>query len=189
MPKIIDYTLTTEELQQIQNAIVEHDDGRVRNRAQMIHLLHLGKKVAEVAEILCTTSTTVYGWHKRWRDAGIAGLEEQNRPGRPPVGGEEYKAKLEEVIQTEPSEYGYGFSVWTIERLIRHMGKETDVYVSEGTMHNRLAELAFVYRRPKHDLGNLQDKDAKAKADALITELKKRQNQAKSNYSLWTKRP
>ena len=189
MPKKINYTLTTEELQHVKETFTKHRDGRVRSRAQMIYLLHMGKKVGEVAEMLMTTQATVYNWHKRWRDAGIAGLEEQNRPGRPPVGGDEYKAKLEEVIQTEPSAYGYGFSVWTIERLIRHMGKETDVYVSEGTMHNRLAELEFVYRRPKHDLGNLQDKDAKAKAEALIIELKKRQNQAKSTYSLWTKRP
>ena len=69
------------------------------------------------------------------------------------------------------------------------MGQETGVYVSEGTMHNRLADLEFVYRRPKHTLENLQDKDAKKQADALLTELKKRQNQAKSTYSLWTKRP
>lgn len=189
MPRKINYTLTTEELQQVQDAIISHRDGRVRIRAQMIHMLHLGKKVSDIAETLCTSNTTVYNWQQRWREAGITGLEERDRPGRPQVGGDEYKEKLEAVIQTEPSELGYGFTVWTIERLIEHMGKETDVYVSEGTMHNRLAELEFVYRRPKHDLGNLQNEDAKKQADALITELKKKQNQAKSNYSLWTKRP
>lgn len=189
MPKIINYTLTTEELQQVKETLTKHRDGRVRSRAQMIYLLHMGKKVCEVAEMLMTTQATVYNWHKRWRQAGIVGLEVQSRPGRPPVGGNEFKEKLEAVLQTDPSDLGYGFSVWTIERLIKQMGKETGVYVSEGTMHNRLAELEFVYRRPKHDLGNLQDKEAKAKADALITELKKRQSQEKSTYSLWTKRP
>ena len=136
-----------------------------------------------------TTQTTVYNWHKRWRQTGLVGLEEQDRPGRPPLGGDEFKEKLEAVLQTDPGDLGYGFTVWTIERLIQHMGQETGVYVSEGTMHNRLADLEFVYRRPKHTLENLQDNDAKKRADALITELKKRQNQAKSTYSLWTKRP
>lgn len=189
MPKKINYTLTTEELQQVKEAITKHQDGRVKTRAQMIHMLHLGKKVSEVAEIFCTTMTTVYSWHKRWRDTGIAGLEEQDRPGRPPMGGDEFKAKLDVVIQTDPSKLGYGFAVWTIQRLIQHMGKETGVYVSEGTMHSRLAELEFVYRRPKHDLGNLQDEDAKTQAEKMIAELKKRRKQEKSTYSLWTKQP
>lgn len=189
MPKKIKYTLTTEELQQVEEAMTTHRDGRVRTRAQMIYMLHNEKKVKEVAEMLLTTMTTVYTWHKRWREGGIAGLEEQERSGRPPVGGEEFKEKLEKVLQTEPSELGYGFNVWTIERLIEHMGKKTGVYVSEGTMHSRLEALKFVYRRPKHTIENLQDKEAKKQADALITELKKKQNQAKLTYSLWTKRP
>ena len=189
MPKKTNYTLTTEELQQVKETLTKHRDGRVRSRAQMIYLLHLGKKVSEVAEILMTTQTTVYNWHKRWRQTGLVGLEEQDRPGRPLLGGDEFKEKLEAVLQTDPGDLGYGFTVWTIERLIQHMGQETGVYVSEGTMHNRLADLEFVYRRPKHTLENLQDKDAKKQADALLTELKKRQNQAKSTYSLWTKRP
>ena len=189
MPKKIDYTLTTEELQQVQEAITKHRDGRVRIRAQMIHMLHLGKRVSEVAETLLTTNTTVYNWHQRWREGGMDALEERERSGRPQVGGDEFKEKLEAVIQTEPSTLGYGFAVWTIERLIQHMGRETGVYVSEGTMHNRLEELDFVYRRPKHTLENLQDKEAKEKAEKLIAELKKKPNQVKSNYSLWTKRP
>ena len=183
------YHLPPSHYQQVKETLTKHRDGRVRSRAQMIYLLHLGKKVSEVAEMLLTTQATVYNWHKRWRQAGLAGLEEQARPGRPPLGGDKFKEKLETVLQTDPSDLGYGFAVWTIERLIQHMGQETGVYVSEGTMHNRLADLDFVYRRPKHTLENLQDKDAKKQADALLTELKKRQNQAKSTYSLWTKRP
>lgn len=189
MPKKINYTLTTEELQQVQEVISKHDDARVKMRAQMIYMLHLGNKPDEVAEVLCTTNSSVYTWHKRWRESGIAGLEEKARSGRPPIGGEAYKRKLEEVMQSDPHDLGYGFSVWTAERLIQHMGKETDVYMSENTLLSRLQELSFVYRRPKHDLGNLQDVEAKKQAENMISELKKRQNQAKSNFSLWTKQP
>ena len=85
MPKKIKYTLTTEELQQVKKAMTSHRDGRVRTRAQTIYLLHKGQKVDEVAEMLLATKATIYNWHKRWREGGVAGLEEQERPGRPPV--------------------------------------------------------------------------------------------------------
>lgn len=187
MPKRIKFALTAEELQQIQNVITSHPDGRVQKRAQILYMRHLGKKVREIAEIVCMTEAAVYYWQKRWKEQGFSGVEDQKRSGRPPIGGDDFKQKLEALIDTDPSEFGYGFSVWTQERLIQHMGKETGHFVSEPTMHNRLKELGFVYRRPKHDLSNLQDKDVKKQADLMIDELKKRQNQAKSSFSLWTK--
>ncbi len=189
MPKIIRYTLTTEELQQVQDAITRHPDGKVRSRAQSVYLLHLGNKRDDVAKALCVTPASIANWHKRWREGGVENLKDKDRSGRPPKGGEPFKLTLEKVLTTDPHELGYGFSVWTIERLIEHMHKVTGVSVSDGTMFNRLEELDFAYRRPKHDLSNLQDKDAKERAETLISELKKRQNQKKSNFSLWTKRP
>ena len=69
------------------------------------------------------------------------------------------------------------------------MVKETAVRVHKNTMINMLDELDYVFRRPKHDLGNLQDKAAKETAAAILEDLKKKPNEAKSNYSLWTKRP
>jgi len=189
MPKIIRYTLTTEELQHIQTALTSDSDGKVRSRAQAVYLLHLGNTRDEVAKAFCVTPATIANWHKKWREGGIENLKNKDRSGRPPKGGDAFLIKLEEVINTDPKQLDYGFTVWTIQRLIEHMRKVTNVTVSEGTMFKRLQTLNFVYRRPKHDLGNLQDKEAKKQAEDLILELKKRQSQAKSNYSLWTKQP
>ena len=79
--------------------------------------------------------------------------------------------------------------VWTVGRLIEHLAKETGIRVCEKTLRNRLRDNGYVYRRPKHDLGNLQDKAAKEQADALLKELKKEPRQGKSSYSLLTKQP
>jgi len=188
MPKQINYTLTTEQLQIIETAIKIHPNLRVRQRAQMIRLLHMGHKPQEVGEFLSVSGTLVYMWHARWREAGLAGLENKPKPGRPKVGGDEYKQKLEEIIETEPYTLGYGFNVWTVKRLLAHMEKETGILVHENTLRNRLDELDYVFRRPKHDLGNLQDKKAKETAKEIIEELKKKPSVVKLNYSLWTKR-
>lgn len=187
MPKIINYTLTTEQLQIIETAIKTHPNLRVRQRAQMIRLLHLGYKPQEVGDLLSVSGTLVYMWHARWREEGLAGLENKPKPGRPKAGGAEYKQKLEEIIETEPHTLGYGFNVWTVKRLLAHMEKETGVRVHENTLRNRLEELGYVFRRPKHDLGNLQDEKAKETAKEVLEDLKKKPSAAKSNYSLWTK--
>ena len=51
-----------------------------------------------------------------------------------------------------------------------------------------MRQKGFVYRRPKHDLTELQDPDAKEQARLLIEELKKGSAKTtKSGSSLWTK--
>jgi transposase len=79
--------------------------------------------------------------------------------------------------------------VWNSKLLIAHLEKETGVRVTERTFLNILAEEEYVYRRPKHTLDPLQDKVVKARAEATLEMLKKKLNEPKSNYSLWTKQP
>jgi len=189
MPKQIKYTLTTKQLAIIEAAIKNDPDLRVRQRAQMIRLLHLGYKPQEVGELLSVTGALVYYWHARWRESGLDGLADKPRPGRPKVGGDEYRQKLAQLIETDPKAIGYGFNVWTIERLLAHMEKKTGILVHANTLRNMLNELDYVFRRPKHDLGNLQNKKAKATAEEILEGLKKKPLEERSNYSLWTKRP
>jgi transposase len=84
---------------------------------------------------------------------------------------------------------GYDFVIWTIDRLRAHLEKKTGIGLSESRFRALLKRKGFRYRRPKYDLGHLQDKDAKAKAAYLLEELKKRPPETFSSSSLWTKRP
>jgi transposase len=102
---------------------------------------------------------------------------------------EAYLNLLEEVIEQEPVELGYRFSIWTVDRLRLHLVKETGIELSEAGMRALLKQQGFRYRRPKHDLGHLQDPEAKAEADELLNELKKRSSETISHSSLWTKQP
>jgi len=69
-----------------------------------------------------------------------------------------------------------------------HMEKETGVTMTDRTFRNILDRMDYVYRRPKHDLTPLQDKEAKQHAEETLETLKKKPKAAKSTYSLWTKR-
>jgi len=189
MPKKINYTLSEEELLAIEQAIKNHPDLRVRERARLIRLLHKGHKHPEVAEIMGISVGQVYWWHKRWRQERVEGLADFPRSGRPHAADEGYRARLEELMETDPHELGYGFNVWTSARLMAHMKRETGVVVTERTFLNILARMDFVYRRPKHDLAPLQEKEAKERAEETVDELKKKPKEKRSNFSLWTKQP
>lgn len=189
MPKKINYTLTESELLTIEQAIKNNPNLRVRQRAQILRLLHKGHRPDEVADLLAISQGQVYWWYKRWRQEGLEGLGDKERSGRPQVDDEAYRQKLVEVLETEPHELGYGFNVWDTPRLMAHMEKETGVTMTDRTFRNVLDRMDYVYRRPKHDLTPLQDKEAKERAEETIDELKKKPKRAKSNFSLWTKRP
>lgn len=189
MPKKINYTLTSEELLTIEQAIKNHEELRVRERARIIRLLHKGHKHQEVADLLAISIGQVYWWHKRWREESLDGLSDKQRTGRPPIGTEEVRAQVEKLLETEPQELGYAFTVWNAPRLLTYMKEEVGVQMHENTLRNILADMGFVYRRPKHDLTSLQDAEAKERAEEVIDELKKKPAPAKSNYSLWTKQP
>jgi putative transposase len=189
MPKRIEYTLTETELLTIEQAIKNDPDLRLRQRAQIVRLLHKGYKPEAIADVLSISTGPVYYWHSRWRKEGLDGLRDKPRSGRPRIGDEAYRHKLEEVLATDPQRLGFAFTVWTPARLLAYMEQETGVAMHENTLRNLLDELDYVYRRPKHDMSHLQDKKAKAEAEETLEMLKKKPNKAKSNFSLWMKRP
>ena len=189
MPKKArDYQLNEQEQAEIETAIRHDKRPEVRQRCTAIRLLHLGHKPAEIAHMQAVSIPTVYSWYNRWREAGIEGLVTKVRSGRPPKTGEEYLQALTEALEKDPHELGYDFSIWTLERLRLHLEKVTGTSLSVVRLHILLKRQGYRYRRPKYDLGHLQDKEAKAQAVALVEELKKSPEQTLSSSSLWTKR-
>ncbi len=182
-----EYQLKPKELAEIEQAIRQDKRAEVKQRATVIRLLHLGHKPEAVAAQQMVSVPTVYNWHKLWREKGVEGLANKARPGRKPKATDAYCLKLEELLSKEPSEYGYRFAIWTSDRLRAHLEKETGIQLSEVRFRALLKKKGYRYRRPKHDLSHLQDKEAKKKAEKLLEELKKRASETISNSSLWTK--
>jgi len=189
MPKARDYQLTEQELTAVETAIHRDKRPEVRQRCTVIRLLHLGHKPEQIAEMQAVSKPTIYGWHDRWRNGGVEGLANKPKSGRPPKADDEYAAALEEVIEKEPSELGYDFTIWTIDRLRAHLEQKTGIGLSESRFRALLKRKGYRYRRPKYDLSHLQDKDAKEKASEVLEGLKKRSSETISHSSLWTKRP
>jgi len=189
MPKSLDFTLTEDDLKQVIQAIKSDKRPEVRQRAMGLRLLHEGHSPKEVAELMAVSQPTVYDWHHRWQAGGVDELANRPKSGRSRKTNESYVELLEEVVEHDPQELGYPFTIWTLERLRMHMQNQTGVELGATQFRALLKENDFVYRRPKHDLTNLQDPQARKAAEDWLEELKKVPKQARSTSSLWTKAP
>ena len=189
MPKQINYQLSEADLQIVKTAITSDKRPEVRHRAVALQLLHQHMKPNRVAETLGVSLGSIYKWHARWRCGGLQALANQPRSGAPAKADEAYWEQVEQLIDADPRSLGYGFNIWTAERLIAHMLKERGVELSPSYFRKMLRKRGYVYRRPKHDLQSLQDPQARATAESQLTELKKGLSTDNTTYSLWMKRP
>lgn len=189
MPKTLTFQLTEEGLRAIVEAIKHDKRPEVRQRAMGLRLLHEGKPPKEVAKFLSVSQPTVYDWHHRWQSQGVEGLANRPKSGRPVKVNQDYVELLEQVVEQDPQDLGYAFSIWTAERLRLHLKAKTGIELKPTQFRVLLKENGFVYRRPKHDLTNLQDATARQAAEEWLQELKKAPKRARSIYSLWMKAP
>jgi len=189
MAKRRDYRLNEAELKELEEAIRRDKRPGVRERAIVVRLLHLGYPAEEIAKMQAISKPTVYAYYHRWEEGGIDALADKPRSGRPPKVTANYREKLREVLEKEPSAYGYDFTLWTIGRLRAHLAKETGIEIGESRMSGLLKEEGYRYRRPKQDLSHLQDQEAKKRANELLEELKKGRLKQMSSSSLWMKPP
>jgi len=189
MPKKTDFRLSDEKIAEIEAAIKTDKRAEVRQRATAIRLLHLGHKAEEVALMLGVSKPSVYGWFNRWQADGIEGLANRPKKPRKRKASEAYCQALEAALEQEPEAFGYLFSIWTTERLRDHLEVGTGIRLSVNWLNELIRQRGYVYRRPKHDLTNLQDLTAKQQAAELLDELKKGRSKTISGFSLWMKRP
>lgn len=189
MPKELNFTLSESELKIVVKAVKTDKRPEVRQRAMGLRLLHEGQTPKEVAQIMSVSQPVVYDWHHRWQANGLEGLANRPKSGRPRKADHSYVERLEAVIEQDPQDLGYNFTIWTADRLRHHMEKETGKRLGSTQFRALLKENDFVYRRPKHDLTDLQDPQAREVAKEWLEELKKAPKQERSSSSLWTKAP
>lgn len=169
----MDFSLSNEQLETVEEAIKFDERPGVVKRAMALRLLQYGHGPEAVAEMLLVTASTIYQWHHRWVAEGLDGLVDRPKSGRPRKANEKYCELLAEALETDPGSFGYAFTVWTSDRLRAHLEQLTGISLSLGRFSILMAELGYVYRRPKRDLTAKQNQDAKQQAAELLDELKR----------------
>lgn len=189
MRKANKFELNKQELEIISDAIRYEKRLEVVKRATALRLLHEGKTPDEVAEFLGVTTPSIHNWRKRWQAEQLEGLSNRPIAGRPSKTNEDYWQLLDTVLEQNPRDLGYLFSIWTSERLAQHLAEQTGIVLSAERLRVLMSERGYVYRRPRADLSIQQDAQARKEAEAQLIDLKKKLKTGILSYSLWTKAP
>jgi transposase len=135
--------LTDEERETIERlARSRTASARLVERAQMIRLASKGRRVAAVAAELQVSVETVRDWLKRFNAAGVDGLQDALRSGRPATYTPEQVGEVIATALTNPQDLALPFGCWTLDRLEAFLNEERhlpikrsridDVLIAEG---------------------------------------------------------
>src|SRR5690349_6533192 len=83
-------------------------------RARLVWGVAQGERVPAVARRLGIGEDVVRQWVKRFNRAGLAGLEDRPRAGRPPTYTAEQVGQVLATAVTDPQTLGLPFGCWTL---------------------------------------------------------------------------
>lgn len=152
------------------------NDANVFRNATVILMSGAGRSKFDIAEDLGCSPATVDNVRKRYRQRGLEGLQRRPPPGRSSRATPEYRAALRQTVQTPPQSLGYGFSVWSANRLAKHLEKTTKITLSDDRVRMILAEEGFSFQRPKHTMKGKRNEAAYVRAQGELKILKKKRS-------------
>jgi len=132
------------ELQQVSREAV----GRVALRAQMVLLSGRGYGVTEIARIHACGPDVVRLWLHRYEQAGVGGLRDEPRSGRPPtdpLAGQIVDAQASQ----SPRSSGHVQSCWTVPLLTAFLGVRFGLGWSGQSVRRALRGMGWRWARPR----------------------------------------
>ena len=112
---------------------------RDRLRAQIVLAAAAGKANAAIAVQLDVHVDTVRKWRRRFAAAGLAGLKDAPRSGRPPVFTAADRAEAVALACALPAESGVPLSRWSCPDLARELAARCQIAASASTIGRWLA--------------------------------------------------
>jgi transposase len=97
---------------------------RLVERARLILLASQGHRVPAIAQQLQLTAITVRTWLKRFQAAGLHGLADPPRTGRPVTYTPHQVAEVIATSLTPPEQLGWPFASWTLDRLEAYVNEQ-----------------------------------------------------------------
>src|SRR5215210_6790566 len=114
--------LTVEEAAEVRRRVASRTlPARAVERARMVWFVRAGERVPAVAARLGVGADVVRTWITRFNGAGLAGLEDRPRSGRPPTYTAEQVGQAVATALTKPEALGLPFACWTFDRLTAYL--------------------------------------------------------------------
>jgi putative transposase len=132
-----------------------------------------GRSKAELSRVLGCSISTIDRVRRAYRRDGLAGLLPVKPPGRPSRATPEFRAAMAEAVQAPPTQFGYGFTTWSVPRLAAHLKKVAKIGFSEDQLRRLLHQEGFSVQRPKHTMKGKRDEAEFRRARGELEALKK----------------
>lgn len=152
--------LTDEETRTIERlAHSRTEPARAVERAQIVWRARQGARVPAIARALSLTEATVRLWLKRFNAAGVAGLADARRSGRPPVYTPDEVGAVVAASLTNPADLGLPFGSWTLDRLAAYLQEQEGLGIGRTRIGEVLRAEGLRWRTQETWFGERVDPD------------------------------
>lgn len=127
--------------------------GPLRQRYLVILHWALGRSVRWTAGALQCSVSTVIKCRRRYREAGLAGLDDHRADNGCEKVTPDYEVALFRAVDGTPPDYGHRRPTWTQELLVKVLVKTTGIRISVSTMSRALRRIGARLGRPKPVVG------------------------------------
>ena len=136
-------------------------------RAHIILLASRGKRVPAIARDLDVTEITVRTWLKRFNAAGLAGLQDRPRSGRPVTYQPEQVSEVIATALTNPQQLNQPFACWTLDRLAAYLNEEKKIPIKRSRIDDLLIAEGLRWRTQETWFGERVDPEFAKKRGLL----------------------
>jgi transposase len=133
----------------LQDEIRRSDEARYDHRLHAILLVAQGMSCRKVAGFLGDSARTVQYWVWRFEEEGLAGLVDDERPGRPRRLNQEQLDRIALVLRGSPSQAGMSANLWDGKTLSAYIRKEWDIVLGVRQCQRLFRQLGFRFRKPR----------------------------------------
>ncbi len=169
MPKII----KLKELSEPEFATIKRlahsrtEPARKVERASIIWQAFQNKTTPQIALALGLHQQTVRMWLKRFNEAGLAGLEDDPRPGRQALYSSEQVSEVIALALTNPQSLNLPFGCWTLDRLEAYLNEEKAIAIKRSRIDEILRAEGLRWRKAESWFGERVDPDFAQKRGRL----------------------
>lgn len=130
---------------------------RLVERARMVWHAAQGEHVPTIAARLAVDARTVRTWLPRFQAAGLAGLHDRARSGRPSTYSPETVGEVLNTAATPPQQLGLPFASWTLDRLQAFLNEERDIPMKRSRIDELILAEGLRWRSQESWFGERAD--------------------------------
>lgn len=142
--------LTEEQVADLTRAWKEDASHRVRCRAHAVLISNQGVSVAELCVVFDAADSTIRDWLDRWKRAGLDGLEDEDRSGRPPELDDDEQELAVELLEKYPRQPA---------RVLEEIQAQTGKSISRRTLRRIAKAAGLVWKRMRRIVKPAADDD------------------------------